>query len=324
MKKILFICPYFGTYPNYFNLTLNSIKNNPTVDWLIITDIKKEYDYPDNVKVIYMSFFELQKKIQSHFDFKISLNIPFKMCDFRPAYGIIFKNYLSDYDFWGHCDFDCIYGNLRKFLPENILNTHERIYCLGHMSLYKNTNIINNIFKNKLDKDTDYKEIFTHDKSYSFDEMGIIRILTKNNIKIYNKFIFADIYPWEQPLRCVETIVNVVEKQHNSYINKECRQIFAYNTGVLQSIYLDNKSSDIIKKQEYMYIHLQRRFMQNLTSNINKYLIIPNKFINYQDINKNFILNNSKDWILYKRYLKLTRSWKKRKSKLKNFINAKL
>lgn len=321
MKKILFICPYFGTYPNYFNLTLNSIKNNPTIDWLIITDIKKEYDYPDNVKVIYMSFFELQKKIQSYFDFKISLNAPFKMCDFRPAYGIVFKDYLSDYDFWGHCDFDCIYGNLRKFLPENILDTHERIYCLGHMSLYKNTNIINNMFKNKLDKYTDYKEIFTHDKPYSFDEMGIILILTNNNIKIYNKFVFADIYPWEQPLRCVETTANISEKKHTSYINKERRQIFEYDNGILNSIYLDNTHEKSIKRREYMYIHLQRRFMQNLTSDLNKYLIIPNKFINYRDINIDFILNNSKDWILYKRYLKTKRSWNKRKSKIKKLFN---
>ena len=44
-----------------------------------------------------------------------------------------------------------------------------------------------------------------------------------------------------------------------------------------------------------MYIHLQRRFMQNLTSDLNKYLIIPNKFINYRDINIDFILNNSKE-----------------------------
>lgn len=323
MKKILFICPYFGTYPNYFNLTLNSIKNNPTINWLIITDINKKYDYPNNVKVIYMTFNELQKKVQLCFDFKIALNTPFKMCDFRPAYGIIFKEYIVGYDFWGHCDFDCVYGNLRKFLPENVLNSNERIYCLGHMSLYKNTDKLNNMFKNKLDINTDYKKIFTHDKSYSFDEMGIIRILTKNNIKIYNKFVFADIYPWEQPLKCVETTVNVVEQKHNTYINREHRQIFEYNNGLLNSIYLNDKNDTEIKRQEYMYIHLQRRFMKNLTSDFNKYLIIPNKFITYQNININFILNNSKNWILYKRYLKFKRSWNKRKSKLKKWLKFK-
>ena len=62
MKKIIFICPYFGKYPNYFNLTLNSIKYNDTIDWLIITDIKKIYEYPQNVKIINMTFDELREK----------------------------------------------------------------------------------------------------------------------------------------------------------------------------------------------------------------------------------------------------------------------
>ena len=232
MKKIVFICPYFGSFPNYFNLTLKSIEYNKTIDWLIITDIKEKYDYPDNVKVINMSFTELRKKVQSCFDFKIYLGKPYKLCDYKCAYGLIFEEYIKNYDFWGHCDFDCIYGDLRKFLPENILEKNERIYCLGHMSLYKNNDKINNIFKNKLDEETNYKNIFTKERSFSFDEMGIIRIMDKEKIKIYNNFVFADIYPWEKPLRCVETFVNVKEKTHNSYIDRNKRQIFEFDNGI--------------------------------------------------------------------------------------------
>ena len=320
MKKIIFICPYFGAFPNYFNLTLKSIEYSKTIDWLIITDIKEKYDYPNNVKVINMTFTELRKKVQSCFDFDICLNKPFKMCDFRPAYGLIFKDYLDNYDFWGHCDFDCIYGDLRKFLPENILKENERIYCLGHMSLYKNNDRINNIFKNKLDEDTDYKNIFMKERAFSFDEMGIIRIMDKEKVKIYNKFVFADIYPWEKPLICVETHINIKEKKHNSFVNKEKKQIFEFDEGKLTSIYLDNKNDRNIKEQEYMYIHLQRRFMKNLVVNNNKFLIIPNRFIDYKNINSKFILKNSKFWILYKRYLKVRRSWNKRKVKIKNLF----
>lgn len=320
MKKIVFICPYFGAFHNYFNLTLKSIEYNKTIDWLIITDIKEKYDYPNNVKVINMTFTELRKKVQSCFDFDICLNKPFKMCDFRPAYGVIFKEYLNDYDFWGHCDFDCIYGDLRKFLPENILKENERIYCLGHMSLYKNNDKVNNIFKNKIDEDTDYKNIFTKKGAFSFDEMGIIRIMNKEKVKIYNNFVFADIYPWEKQLICVETHINIKEKKHNSFMNKEKRQIFEFDKGKLNSIYLDDKNDDNIKKQEYMYIHLQRRFMKNLVTDNNKFLIIPNRFIDYKNIDSKFIVKNSEFFILYKRYLKLRRSWNKRKVKIKNLF----
>lgn len=320
MKKIVFICPYFGAFPDYFNLTLKSIEYNKTIDWLIITDIKEKYDYPDNVKVINMSFTELRKKVQSCFDFKIYLGKPYKLCDYKCAYGLMFKEYIKNYDFWGHCDLDCIYGDLRKFLPENILKENERIYCLGHMSLYKNNDKVNNIFKNKIDEETDYKNIFTKERPFSFDEMGIIRIMDKEKIKIYNKFVFADIYPWEKPLICVETHINIKEKKHSSFMNKEKKQIFEFDEGHLNSIYLDNKNDRNIKKQEYMYIHLQRRFMKNLVTNNKKFLIIPNRFIDYKNIDSKFIVKNSEFFILYKRYLKLRRSWNKRKVKIKNLF----
>lgn len=320
MKKIVFICPYFGAFPDYFNLTLKSIEYNKTIDWIIITDIKEKYDYPDNVKVINMSFTELRKKVQSCFDFKIYLGKPYKLCDYKCAYGLIFEEYIKNYDFWGHCDLDCIYGDLRKFLPENILKENERIYCLGHMSLYKNNDKVNNIFKNKIDEETDYKNIFTKERPFSFDEMGIIRIMDKEKIKIYNKFVFADIYPWEKPLICVETHINIKEKKHSSFMNKEKKQIFEFDEGHLNSIYLDNKNDRNIKKQEYMYIHLQRRFMKNLVTNNKKFLIIPNRFIDYKNIDSKFIVKNSEFFILYKRYLKLRRSWNKRKVKIKNLF----
>lgn len=320
MKKIVFICPYFGAFPDYFNLTLKSIEYNKTIDWLIITDIKEKYDYPDNVKVINMSFTELRKKVQSCFDFKIYLGKPYKLCDYKCAYGLIFEEYIKNYDFWGHCDLDCIYGDLRKFLPENILKENERIYCLGHMSLYKNNDKVNNIFKNKIDEETDYKNIFTKERPFSFDEMGIIRIMDKEKIKIYNKFVFADIYPWEKPLICVETHINIKEKKHSLFMNKEKKQIFEFDEGHLNSIYLDNKNDRNIKKQEYMYIHLQRRFMKNLVTNNKKFLIIPNRFIDYKNIDSKFIVKNSEFFILYKRYLKLRRSWNKRKVKIKNLF----
>jgi hypothetical protein len=33
---------------------------------------------------------------------------PYKICDWKPFYGHIFREYLVAYDFWGHCDMDII------------------------------------------------------------------------------------------------------------------------------------------------------------------------------------------------------------------------
>ncbi len=126
--KICLVIPYFGDFPNYFDLWLNSCEHNPEINFLIFTDNKEKYVYPSNVKVVNITFQELKEKIQSKFDFKICLSRPYKLCDYRPAYGYIFEEYLKDFDFWGHCDLDVIFGNLKQFLTKDILNNYEKIY----------------------------------------------------------------------------------------------------------------------------------------------------------------------------------------------------
>ena len=99
MKSIAFIIPYFGKFPTFFSLWLESCRNNPTIDWLLFTDCKTQYNYPENVKVNYITFAGLKCKIQRLFDFEISLQKPYKLCDYRPTYGDIFIEELikSDY-----------------------------------------------------------------------------------------------------------------------------------------------------------------------------------------------------------------------------------
>ena len=127
-SSICLVILYFGKLPNYFNLWLTSCKYNNTINFLLFTDDKTKYDYPNNVRVIYTTFEEIRNQIQSKFDFRITLEKPYKLCDFKPAYGYIFNKYLKGYDFWGHCDLDVIFGNLRKFLPEEILKEYDKIY----------------------------------------------------------------------------------------------------------------------------------------------------------------------------------------------------
>ena len=113
-SRIAFIVPYFGRFPNYFQLWLISCKNNPTVDWYVLTNDQTTFDYPKNVHVIHESFEGMRGRVQSFFDFKLAIEDPYKLCDFKPAYGEIFAQYLRNYDFWGCCDIDAIFGDIRK------------------------------------------------------------------------------------------------------------------------------------------------------------------------------------------------------------------
>ena len=138
MKKCCFIIPYFGNFPNYFQQFLNSCKTNQDYDWLIITDNVENYNYPKNVKKIKMSFPQLRDLIQSKFDFQIALEKPFKLCDYRPAFGYIFTDFLSDYKWWGHCDIDTLMGDLNDFITDDMLIEYDKLFTLGHFIMYKN------------------------------------------------------------------------------------------------------------------------------------------------------------------------------------------
>ena len=96
------------------------------------------------------------------FDFSIYLDHPYKLCDYKPAYGYIFAEYAHGYDYWGHCDMtDCIFGNLRKFLSDDFLSGADKFMFLGHMTLYRNTDEINRrIFEDVSFRENNLQKIF--------------------------------------------------------------------------------------------------------------------------------------------------------------------
>lgn len=170
MKKACFIIPYFGSLPNYFQLFLNSCRTNIDYSWIVFTDDNTNFDYPENVSAIFMTFEELKKRINSKFDFKIEFTDRHKLCDFKPAYGYIFEEFLEGYQFWGHCDVDLILGDLNKYITQQMLDDYDKIFCLGHMILYKNTIANNRLFMKPMNNRFWYKESFSNNETTIFDE----------------------------------------------------------------------------------------------------------------------------------------------------------
>lgn len=299
-QTICVVNMYFGKLPNYFKLWLNSCKYNETIDFLIFTDDRNLYEYPKNVKVIYTTFNDIKQHIQKYFDFKISLKYTYKLCDYKPIIGYIFQEYLNGYDFWGNCDFDTIFGDLRKFLDEDILKNNDKIYVAGHFTLYKNEKRINENFKEMINKDTNkllYQEVFTDNSSHYFDEWsGIINLYDGNKYKLYqNKDAIADI-----SIKYNNLIVTNRENDGN-YIFKWCKE---NKQSKLYGIYIKNNK---IERQEFMYIHLQKRYMEVYVNNETSFLIVPNKFIEIHgdDEEKNAKIYSKKMLIYKKEYIQL-------------------
>ena len=139
MKKCVFILPYFGKFNDYFNLFLKSCEKNAKYNWLIFTDDIKKYNYPSNVSVIYTTFDEIKECFKNKIGFEISLPSPYKLCDFKPTYGLVFEEYIQEYEYWGHCDCDVIFGNLDKILSPLLNEGFDKLFAAGHLTIYKNT-----------------------------------------------------------------------------------------------------------------------------------------------------------------------------------------
>lgn len=270
MKSIAIIIPYFGKFPTMFPFWLHSALNNGTIDFLIFTD---QYNFctEKNINVVHMSFGQLKDMVQSHFDFPISLEKAYKLCDYRGAYGEIFRDYLEKYDFWGFGDIDLVYGDIRNFITNDILEKYDVISGWGHLTLYRNNDFCNSFYKRKDNGFLYYEDVFSDDKNFYFDEYWHKGLSDKWKSlypeKIWDSRLFDDI-------RIPEINMNFVSVFHPEY--SDCL-IFLYENSKLFRIYLiDGK----IKKEETLYAHFQKRkFMKIKTDNYNNYLIVPNKFI---------------------------------------------
>lgn len=289
IKEAVFIIPYFGKFNNYFQLFLNSCSYNEKFDWLIFTDDKTKYIYPDNVKVIYCTFLEIQNKFKNKFDFDISLERPYKLCDFKPTYGYVFYDLIKDYRFWGHCDTDIIWGKIDNFITSDAMDKYDKIGILGHCTLYRNTYENNTSFLKKLDGVNRAKEVLMSSENNSFDEefnSSINNIFESLGKEIDYSEYEANIYTKSSDFRV--TRLDLKSKEYQ--IEKKKKAYFLWNNGRLQRYIYNNGN---VYKKEYMYIHMQSRKMNVRNTKFDMYKIIPNAFENIE-ISNNFEKNFGK------------------------------
>lgn len=287
LTSIALVIPYFGKLPDYFPAWKMSAASNPTVDFLFFTDIAS-LNSEGNLHVFHMSFGDFREMVQKKFDFPISLERPYKLCDYKPTYGYVLQEYLKDYDFWGHCDIDLIFGNIRNFITEEILSSHDKILELGHFTLYRNTPAVNEHFMQcKGYGDYDYKKTFTTDDSLFFDEcLGMRLISRKLGVKTYlNEEIFFDVGP------------NRKEFHHIS--GEQLPTVFEYRDGALFAL---SKRKDAPRlKKEIMYAHFQKRTIKNMDETIcrfgNAFYIVPNKIVSLDRPEKSLYKVNGGGWL---------------------------
>lgn len=173
MNKIVLLNCYLGKLPWYFDFFLKSCATNPTVDFIIFSNDDRKRVTPQNVKMVKFSLEAFNTLASQKLNLDIKITNAYKICDFKPAFGIIFQDEISHYDFWGVCDIDLVFGRIREFMTQDLLNDYDVIsvkdsFPSGYFLLFRNNIIVNHLFE----KSKDYKHIFTSNNNYCFDECG--------------------------------------------------------------------------------------------------------------------------------------------------------
>ena len=240
--KIALINVFFGQLPDYFDLWVKSCRYND-IDFFVFTDSYIHCDLPKNVTVIKLTLADFVERLNSKLDLALQAIQPYKICDYRPAFGVIFNDYLESYDFWGHCDIDLVFGDIRKFITEDILERFDCILHRGHLILYRNTKKVNRYYQLP-HPNVNYLDVFTQQSNFKFDEWnGMYLLLKHHNIPVYHDEFIAETDP-----QCL--------RFHCSNIPNYSRQVFYWEDGrVFQAFEKNNE----IKYREVAYIHFLKR-----------------------------------------------------------------
>ena len=314
MRKCLFIVPYFGKMPNYFPVFLKSCEMNPDYNWLFFTDDKTLYNYPQNVKVVFETSDDFINRIHTKLNIQTNIRQMHKLCDFKPAYGFICEEFLEDYLFWGFCDIDLIFGNLNHFITDEMLVEYDKLFCLGHFQMYKNTKSNNRVFMNEIEGDYWYYDSFTSEETTVFDEVG--GDIEKNvNIifKKYNFKILEEDYSMNTKIAPANFVRTKYCYESNGYRQERFKPalyvIGKWEDWKLQRFYIHQGN---LICEEFLYMHFQQRSMRVSCKLDKKQIkILGDGFydLTYSEINiKNFL--KEKKIIISCRYLKTIGKWK--------------
>jgi glycosyltransferase involved in cell wall biosynthesis len=297
--KINIFIPYYGKFPNYFQLYLDSLGiNSDVLSVYFITDIDtSSYNIPINAIIIPMSIESLRKRISIMLMNLFRKTIPsdellhtiYKLVDFKITYPLLFDDIIKshgisecDYVGWGDCD--VIYGKLSNFI--NVSENYDIIGGWhGHFTAIKNLDEYKNLF---MLIDGIYN-LFTDTQIHATDERAyripLSEFIKTHKLKLFHmSAYFTDIVP--------PCFFHLFRQNHESLkknffdINQPNKDIsYLYYNKTTTKLFTFYDDGEIY---ETIYCHLQKREMKLLFTDYNDgYYINENSF----SINKPIVTN---------------------------------
>ncbi len=239
-KKVCFIICYYGPFPQWMDLFIQSCASNPRFDFMLVTDNELP-GRPENVSILPLSFEELRERFSRLLGFPAALTKAYKLCDYRPLYGRAFQEELRGYDFWGHCDVDQIWGDLEDFIDDTLLDAWPRIGLYGHCTLYRNTEEINRLSL-RPGAAFPYDRVCSDKAHYGFNDItGSNLIFEKQGVPYYKALPIGD--------------ANWLLPRVSVYPCRSGKEFYCWQDGKILRVYEQNG----LRTQEFAYLHFQKK-----------------------------------------------------------------
>jgi tetratricopeptide (TPR) repeat protein len=269
--RIWLYMPYFGAFPNYFQLYLDSLANNADcLSVFLMTDNDLSgYRVPENVIVVRLTLSDLRERVARFINDEFGMHVqpdallkrPYKISDFRIMYLELFHDIseqhgVTDEDFVGWGDCDLIYGRFSDFL-----DMKEDYHVIGgfhgHLTAVRNIDSFRKLFRAV----EGLPGLLLDENSLAVDEIAfrkpLLDFLERNGYKMFyaNRY-FCDIVP-----ECFFGRFREDHAQRNKnffdayHPNKEINYVHYDRDGRLTVVYDDGES------RQSLYCHLQKRAM---------------------------------------------------------------
>lgn len=271
MNKVCLCNIYFSDkLPIYFPYFLKSLEYNLDIDFLFVSNLKF-FVNSKNIKVKEMTLSDFNQHAKEKLNMNINIRKGYKLCDFKPTYGILFDNELKNYEYWGPIDFDIIFGKISKFINPYIDMGMDLIsvrtgYLSGFFAVYKNKPLINNLFF----KSPDVFKVLTdeNDINYFFDECGL-----ETMTRLYSQYGHSFLPNKPLPPPCF-SMTHIIEANKNSIsiIHQDLVHEFSHliDNEIYDCLLVTNLGLFSSKtSREYLLVHLIN-IKANLTFKIDK------------------------------------------------------
>jgi len=297
----LVLMPYFGRLPNIFPFWVRAASAVKQLEWLLITDCAIPCALPNNIKVQRCSFAEMQARIRGFFSYSVKIEIPWSLCSFRPAFGEIFARECENYEFWGYGDLDVIYGNLDKYLTDDVFDRYDKIFRWGHLSLIRNNDFGRTVYAKQLrDSQFNCRDAF-NGRVACFDERMFNDLIEENGGMIDDSQPIADFRHRNFQMMFFAPDARTTKTAYRVREPNNPHNVFSWTSEGLFRHFVNNGGQ--VETEEFSYMHFCRRPMSICckADENQGFGIVPNKFVALPpEYDRKCILRQSRNHLYWK------------------------